>query len=378
MTGRLVRAALAQLLLASAVVAQGHAPGAQSPPSEWRSFRGGYQQTGNSASPAPSALKVLWSYDAGETVESTPAIADGVVYIGGGDGELIALDLASGAVRWRYKTAENLIGESSPAVANGTVYVGDLGGILHAVNAADGRGRWTFKTGTEIKSSPTVAGDVVLIGSYDGHLYALDARSGRQRWKFLTNGNVHATPAVSADGLTFVAGCDGQFRAIRISDGREVYKIDVGAYTGASPIVVGDRAYFGTFENEVLGLDLKARTVLWRFADPDRVFPFYSSPALFEGKVIVGGRDKLVRAIDAATGKQTWMFAARARVDSSPVIAAGRVYVGASDSRFYVLDAATGNKLFEFNAGAAITGSAAIAAGKVVVGTTDGTVYAFQ
>jgi outer membrane protein assembly factor BamB len=137
------------------------------------------------------------------------------------------------------------------------------------------------------------------------------------------------------------------FRAIRITDGREMYAIDSGAYTGASPVVVGDRAYFGNFDNEVLALDLNARKILWRFTDPERQFPFYSSPALFGGTVILGGRDKMIRALDTATGKPKWTFATRARVDSSPVIAGGRVYIGSSDHRFYVLDAASGRKLWD-------------------------------
>jgi len=151
MTSGLTRAALF-VLLAPALAAQSAPASAptQSPAGEWRSFRGSYQQTGLSASTPPAALKLLWSYDAGEIVESSAAVADGVVYVGGGDGDLTALDLASGALKWKYKTADNLIGESSPAVADGAVYVGDLGGLLHAVNAADGKPLWTFKTGSEI------------------------------------------------------------------------------------------------------------------------------------------------------------------------------------------------------------------------------------
>jgi eukaryotic-like serine/threonine-protein kinase len=351
------------------------------PASELRQFRGNPRLTGVSASTPPATLKLLWTYDAGEVIDSSAAIADGVVYLGGGDGDLIALDLASGTLRWKYATG-NLIGESSPAVGPGSpgngdvVYVGDLGGILHAVSTRDGKALWTFKTGSEIKSSPVIVNDVVLIGSYDGHLYALEARTGRVRWKVLTKGQVHATPAVQ-DGLTFIAGCDAIFRAIRVTDGRQMYQVESGSYTAASPVVDGDRAYFGTFNYEMLALDLKKRTVIWRYSQPDAQFPYYSSAALSDGRVIVGGRDKIVHAIDTATGKAAWTFATRARVDSSPVVAGGRVYVGSSDGRLYVLDAASGNKLSEFDTGAAITASPAIAGGRVVVGSQDGRLYVF-
>ena len=202
----------------------------------------------------------------------------------------MAFDLANGQIRWKYTTG-NLIGESSPAVGTAAVYIGDLAGVFHAVSIADGKPLWTFKTTSEIKSSPVIVGDLVLIGSYDTNLYALDARTGQLRWKLRTNGMVHATPAVY-EGLAFIAGCDSILRAIRIRDGKEAYQIDAGAYTGASPLIDAGRAYFGTFNNEVLAFDLNRRRRLWRYAIPDRQFPFYSSAALANGRVILGGRDK--------------------------------------------------------------------------------------
>ena len=126
----------------------------------------------------------------------------------------------------------------------------------------------------------------------------------------------------------------------------------------------------------VLALDFKTRKIVWRYADKDTRFPYYSSAALSGGRVILGGRDKIVRALDMKTGREAWRFATRARVDSSPVIAGGRVYIGSNDGRLYVLDAATGRKISEFDAGAGLTASPAIAGGKLIIGSQDGTLYA--
>jgi outer membrane protein assembly factor BamB len=360
------------VLLAPAAGAQQQAPSI-APANEWRQFRGSPRLTGLSSSTVPATLKVLWTYELGDIIESSAAIADGVVYVGGGNGDLVALDFDSGKLKWKYSTG-NLIGESSPAVGAEAVFVGDLGGLLHAVRIADGKALWTFKTTSEIKSSPVIASGAVLFGSYDGNLYAVDEKTGKLRWKFTTNGMVHATPAVQ-DGLAFIAGCDSILRAIRIADGKEAYQVPSGAYTGASPLIDGTHAYYGTFNNEVLGVDLQRRRVLWRYTDPDRRFPFYSSAALAGGRIILGGRDKYIHAIDAKTGKAAWTFATRARVDSSPVIAGGRVYIGSSDGKLYVLDSESGKKLSEFDAGAGLTTSPAVASGRVVIGSQDGRLY---
>src|SRR5262245_43552303 len=132
-------------LIAPALAAQQPDRTGISPAAEWRQFRGSARQTGLSASAPAETLKLLWSYTAGEVVDSTAAIVNGVVYVGGGSGDLAALDLNTGALRWKYETG-NLIGESSPAVGATAVYIGDLGGVVHAVNLADGKKIWTFKT----------------------------------------------------------------------------------------------------------------------------------------------------------------------------------------------------------------------------------------
>jgi outer membrane protein assembly factor BamB len=341
----------------------------------WSQFRGNPHLTGTSPSQLPATLKLQWTYDAGEIIESSAAIADGTVYVGTGKSELLALDLWTGKLKWKYQTKE-AVGESSPAVGGGMVFVGDLSGVFHAVSASDGKGIWTYKTGAEIKSSPVIVGDRVLIGSYDGNLYCFNTRDGKTFWKFKTENYVHGTPAV-IDGIAYIAGCDEIFRGIRIGDGKEALKMSAGGYTGASPAMVGQSAYFGNFNNEVVRLNLRTRRQAWKYTHPQRQFPFYSSAAVVDGKVVLGGRDKLVHCLNAATGKAIWTFTTRARVESSPAISGGRVYIGSNDGRFYVLDLARGTKLWEFTAGSGVSASPAVAGGRVVVGAQDGKLYCF-
>jgi outer membrane protein assembly factor BamB len=346
-------------------------------PAQWPQFRGNHQLTGVAAFPVPKTLKLLWTYDAGEPVESSPAIADGVVYIGSGAGFLSAIDIETGKARWKYKVSQDGVGESTPAVGAGAVFIGDLAGIFHAVDIHTGKALWTFKTGAEIKSSPVVVDDRVLIGSYDGSLYCLAIKDGKLLWKVTTDNYVHGTPSVSADGVAYISGCDEVFRGIRVSDGKELFQFPSGAYTGASPALADGNAYYGTFSNEVVAANLKLKRIAWRYEDPDRHFPFYSSAAVTGGKIVLGGRDKMVYCLNAATGKPIWTFATRARIDSSPAIADGRVFIGSNDGRLYMLDLAKGSKLWEYEAGSPVSSSPAIGGGRVVVASQDGRVYCF-
>jgi len=345
----------------------------------WPQFRNTPALTGVSHATLPASLRLVWTYDAGSAIESSAAIVDGVAYVGTMTGKLLAVDAGSGALKWSYQADQELgIGESSPAVANGLVYIGDLAGVLHAVDRVTGKARWTYTTQAEIKSSPVVVGDTILIGSYDGHLYGLSAATGAFLWKVSTDNYVHATPGIW-NGVAYFGGCDEIFHGVRVSDGAHVLQLPTQAYTAASPAIAGGVAYYGTFADEVIAVDIAGRRVKWRFMDPDRQFPFYSSAALGRSGtadvMILGGRDKNVRALDLATGKERWVFPTRARVESSPALVDGRVVVGSSDGKLYVLDAATGRKIWEFDAAAPITASPAIAGGRIIIGDGDGRLY---
>ena len=72
---------------------------------EWPQFRGNPQLTGVATGSVPANLKLLWSFDAGESIESSAAISGGTVYVGSQSKELLAIDLETGKLRWKYRAA---------------------------------------------------------------------------------------------------------------------------------------------------------------------------------------------------------------------------------------------------------------------------------
>ena len=127
----------------------------------------------------------------------------------------------------------------------------------------------------------------------------------------------------------------------------------------------------------MLGIDLETPKIIWRYEHPERKFPYYSSAAVSGSVVVVGGRDKMVHALDAATGKSLWIWSARAKVDSSPVIVGERVFAATTGGDIMALNLTTGDLLWQFETGSSITASPAVAAGRLLIGTTDGMMYAF-
>jgi len=77
----------------------------------------------------------LWRYRTGFYVYSSPAVANGVVYVGSTDNNIYALNAGTGALLWKYTTGAV---QSSPAVANGVVYVASEDYNVYALNASTG------------------------------------------------------------------------------------------------------------------------------------------------------------------------------------------------------------------------------------------------
>lgn len=338
----------------------------------WNTFRGNPQLTGVATANLAPPLTLLWAYSAQDAIESTAAIHQGTVYVGSLDGQLYALDLHTGALVWQYQADGEI--KSSPTIADSTVYFGDEAGTFHAVAIQSGRRRWTFAAAAGIVSTANHAADRLYFGSYDQHLYCLDAAAGTLIWKIATEGYIHSAPALYENRVV-VAGCDGYLRLLDRADGTQHQQIALGGYVASSAAIHAGSAYLGTFGNEVLSVDLGAGTIRWRYAHAVRKFPFYSSPAATDHAVVIGGRDKLVHALDPHTGQPLWTFAAGARVDSSPVIAGEYIYVAAR--ALSALALASGAEVWRFETGAAIAASPAIAADRLVIGATDGTLYCF-
>ncbi len=351
----------------------------------WPSFRNGNLLHGVTDAKLPERLQTLWTYDTTDGIPGSPAIANGRVYCGTLDGYVVCLEARTGKELWKVRSIEDpdpnsfAAGfKSTPLVSDGRVYLGDEDGFFHCLDAETGKRLWKFETFGEIISSASRAGDRVIFGSYDNSLYCLHAETGEKFWSYETEGYVHCTPAI-IEGFTFVTGCDEQLRVIEIATGKQVKHMPVNTYLIASPVIHGDELYVGTYANEVIAINWKDLAVTWRYRSAVGEFPYHSSAALKEDRLLVGGRDKLLHCIDRKTGQEIWSFATRGRIDSSPVIARDRVFFGSDDGHVYEVDLKTGEERWKERIGRRVPGSPAVVDGLLIIGSSErnGKLYAF-
>ncbi|MEP6493395.1 MAG: PQQ-binding-like beta-propeller repeat protein [bacterium] len=208
-----------------------------------------------------------WRYPAGARVYSSPAIAAGTVFVGGQDGVVHAIDVATGHAKWHFDTEgkrlksadfgfDRTTVQSSPAVANGTVYIGARDGFLYALDAATGTQRWRFDHKVSwVNTSPAVSDGLVYAASSDGRfIQAVDAVTGAERWRVTTNVAVWTSPIVDHDRV-YANDDGGAILALDKKTGAEIWRCRLGQKGYSSPVVHDGRLYVGNDDGAVYALN---------------------------------------------------------------------------------------------------------------------------
>jgi serine/threonine-protein kinase len=183
------------------------------------------------------------------------AVADGVVYVTTGDGEIFALSAADGTKR-QLVGGFGEFGAGAIAVAGGVVYAGvdDQKGTVVAVNVASGKTLWRQSLGAAaFPASLASANGVVFAGmlrslqssgSAGAELYALNATTGQRLWSVPVDGGVNAGP-VAAGGTVYTGSADGVLGAWQANTGNKLWSYTAAGPVGSLSVVAGSRVYFG-------------------------------------------------------------------------------------------------------------------------------------
>jgi len=211
----------------------------------WSMFHHDLNHTGYSTSNAPTTNHILWNSTTDNVVESSPAVADGRVYVGSDDSNVYCLDASTGAKLWNYTTGSPVY-SSSPAIAGGKVYVGSLDHNVYCLDASTGTKLWNYTTGDQVYSSPAVADGKVYVGSWDGNFYCLNASSGAKLWSYAT-GSVESSSAV-AEGKVYVGSGDGNVYCLDASTGTKQWNYYTYDVVDSSPAVADGKVYVGAWD----------------------------------------------------------------------------------------------------------------------------------
>jgi outer membrane protein assembly factor BamB len=176
---------------------------------------------------------------------SSPVAAGGVAYVGSADGNLYAVDMATGPEKWRVETNGSV--RTTPLIDRGSVYVGSWSGALHAVDAETGEPRWEFDTGGIIQGDLAIADGKIVVGSRSARMFAVNADSGQPAWEYLHEDGswVESSPVIH-EGVVYIGSSDAlKLSAFELDTGNELWSFKTNGWSWGTPVVAGNAVYVG-------------------------------------------------------------------------------------------------------------------------------------
>jgi outer membrane protein assembly factor BamB len=344
---------------------------------DWAQFRYGPEGTGFNpfestlSASNVSGLQKRWSETSGDSsLQSSPVVANGIVYATSTGATLDAFDATTGTGKWSYQMSSSAYGAPAPAVANGVVYA-STNDALYAVDAASGTKLWSAPGGTQF-TSPVVANGVVFLSSQFGSLSAFNASTGNALWS-TTTGDPFSTPAV-ADGVVYVGSGDSTLRAFNAVTGAGMWTAP-GPGRAGSPAVANNVVYVAN-TTELYAFDAVSGALLWSHNIGGGSAS--GSLAVANGVVYESSTDGNLYAYNATTGAPLWPAAmSSAYGGSSPVVANGVVYAGSADGKLEAFDASTGASLWSAQTGASGV-EPVVVNGVIYASANDTNLYAYS
>lgn len=253
------------------------------------------------AAPAasPPALDARWAITFDSAPVATPGYDADTAYVPLKDGELVAVDLNRGTIRWRHAIATTF----TPATGSGLVFI--------------------------------VANSTIE---------ARDARNGEVRWRASLPGG--AAMALSYDTGWLIASTPaGDLIAMRASDGQSVWRRQLGAALSGAPGAALDRLYLPLADNRLVSLLLADGTAVWERTLPARVTALLA----LDDQLVVGTAGKRLLSLDLRNGRERWAWTVGGDISGVPVADEKRIYFAARDNVLRAIDRGSGNLRWKAN-----------------------------
>lgn len=299
----------------------------------------------------------VWSLDVGKgtyrgTQQLRPVYQDGVIYVAGHEGELSAVDAATGNRVWRLKTELPFSG--GPGISEDLLLLGTENGEVHAFTPDTGTPVWIARVSSEILAAPTEADGIVVVRSIDGRVFGLDARNGRRAWVYdhsvpLLTLRGNANPLIRA-GIVYLGYDSGEVVALRLDDGSLVWEQAIVTPEGRSELdrladvdgqmaIVASDLLVSSYKSRLSSLAADSGRLLW-FKDISSA----SGVAVVRTHLATSDAAGHVWLLDRRNGTTLWKQDALSNRElTRPAIFGDYVVVGDYDGYLHWIDLETGH-----------------------------------
>ncbi len=227
-------------------------------------------------------IEKLWSVNVGNGqgdgfYRIRPVINGAMIYVAAADGEVVAIERASGDTVWEVELEASLSG--GVGVYEDAVFVGSSEGFVLKLDASSGEQLWSSPLRGEILSAPQSNGKVVVAQTYDGRLHGLDFETGAMLWTYDSNVPVLTVRGTSTpifnNNLVYAAFANGRVLAFDAQSGGLVWEVRVAIPQGRSEIerivdidgsmeLAGSELFAVSYQGFVAAIDVQSGRKLWQ------------------------------------------------------------------------------------------------------------------
>ncbi|WP_417257438.1 PQQ-binding-like beta-propeller repeat protein [Celeribacter sp.] len=284
---------------------------------------------------------------AGDATGGTLAIDGSTLFATTGYGELIALDLVSGGIKWRQRI--DAAGAAGLTVYDGLAYVVGADSRAWAVETANGRVKWEMAGPEAVTSrvgaaSPAITDRLAIVPFATGDLFGSFRKGGMRMWSASLAGqrkgfvyanvsDITADPVV-VGSTVYVGNQAGRFGAFDVESGERLWTATEGAYSPAT--VIGGAVFIVTDRNEIVRLNASTGERVWGVQLPlytvekerkrKGVFAHYG-PIAAGGRLWVASSDGMLRGFSPESGALVSQLALPSGAASDPIVVGGVMYL---------------------------------------------------
>ena len=278
------------------------------------------------------------------TFDAAPAAPAGFdqarAYVALKDGSIKAIDLESGAERWKVELATTF----APETGDGFVFVAAGEEIVALIDRSGAIG-WKAPVGGPVASAPFFDAGVLVVTRADGEVIALRATNGSVIWRRSFGAPVVVSPSVAGERF-YLALNDSRVLALTPETGEPVWTYTVdGAATGL--LALDDQLVIGTRGNRVYSLKSESGRLRWtRPVGGDVIGPAVAD----EEHIYFAALDNVLRAVDRDSGNLRWIAPLPSRPLGGPVRTGDVVIVPTASADIGAYLMATGKPSFTIKA----------------------------
>jgi outer membrane protein assembly factor BamB len=206
-----------------------------------------------------------WSYHVGELVKTSPAVADGCVYVGTDDSTIVSIT-KNGNENWKQDADGWVRGGIALAQPHGTVVTGTQSGSAYFLDRSTGEIDWKHEAGGWVTQKPAVHKDLAFVGTLDGDLIALKMLNRQKKWTATLPHSVWTEPAVCGSTVC-IGDADKQFYAYDIATGEELWNrsLSFSGFVDRSPmrLLAGSDRFYLFVHHRIEAVDRQTGKTLW-------------------------------------------------------------------------------------------------------------------